>query len=148
MLALLRRFDFKIRVWFLTALALVLILASGVISAYVNYQRTLDEKFSKTRELVEVATSSVAFYYQQSLDGTLAEAAARNAALAHLKQLRYNTADYFWVNDMQPTMLMHPTNPTLDGSDLSDYKDPNGVFLFDEMVNVVREQGAGFVPYA
>jgi len=148
MLALLRRFDFQIRVWFLTALALVLILASSVISAYINYQRTLDEKFSKTRELVEVATSSVAYYYQQSLDGTLAEAAARSAALAHLKQLRYNTADYFWVNDMQPAMLMHPTNPTLDGSDLSDYKDPNGVFLFNEMVNVVREQGAGFVPYA
>lgn len=147
-LTLLRRFDFKIRVWFLTALALVLIIATGVLSAYINYQRTLDEKFSKTRELVEVATSSVAFYHQQSLDGTLPEAAARSAALAHLKQLRYNTSDYFWVNDLQPAMLMHPTNPKLDGTDLSSYKDPNGVFLFNEMVKVVREQGAGFVPYA
>ena len=147
MQSILRNVEIRLRLWLLTGLAVLLIIASGALSAYINYQRTLDEKFSKTRQLVEVATSAVQHYYQQSLDGTLTDAAAQQAALAHLKQLKYNDNDYFWVNDLQPVMLMHPTNPKLDGSDLSGFRDPNGVALFMEMVNVVRSKGEGFVPY-
>jgi methyl-accepting chemotaxis protein len=74
-----------------------------------------------------------------------AEAQAR--ATRRLQQLRYGDGDYFWVNDMHPRMVMHPTNPKLDGSDLSDNKDPAGKRLFVEMVDVVRRGGSGFVAY-
>jgi methyl-accepting chemotaxis protein len=74
-----------------------------------------------------------------------AEAQAR--AARRLQQLRYGDGDYFWINDMRPRMVMHPTNPKLDGSDLSDNKDPAGKRLFVEMVDVVRRSGSGFVAY-
>jgi len=74
-----------------------------------------------------------------------AEAQAR--AARRLQQLRYGDGDYFWVNDMHPRMVMHPTNPKLDGSDLSDNKDPNGKRLFIEMIDVVKRSGSGFVAY-
>jgi methyl-accepting chemotaxis protein len=73
------------------------------------------------------------------------EAQAR--AARRLQQLRYGNGDYFWVNDMHPRMVMHPTNPKLDGGDLSDNKDPNGKRLFIEMVDVVKRNGSGFVAY-
>ncbi|MEZ5505333.1 MAG: hypothetical protein R3F47_12240 [Gammaproteobacteria bacterium] len=76
MQSILRNVEIRLRLWLLTGLAVLLIIASGALSAYINYQRTLDEKFSKTRQLVEVATSAVQHYYQQSLDGTLTDAAA------------------------------------------------------------------------
>jgi methyl-accepting chemotaxis protein len=44
-------------------------------------------------------------------------------------------------------MVMHPIKPALNGKDLSGFKDPNGTQLFQEMVNVVKKQGQGFVPY-
>jgi methyl-accepting chemotaxis protein len=61
--------------------------------------------------------------------------------------MRYDRSEYFWVNDMHPRMIMHPTRSKLDGTDLTTSKDPNGKTLFVEMVEVVRKSGAGFVPY-
>ncbi|MFZ4626544.1 MAG: methyl-accepting chemotaxis protein, partial [Rhodoferax sp.] len=37
--------------------------------------------------------------------------------------------------------------PELDGTDLTDNKDPTGKRLFVEVVNIVKASGAGFVPY-
>ena len=49
-------------------------------------------------------------------------------AIATIKTLRCGpeNKDYFWINDLHPTMVMHPYKPKLDGQDLSDFKDPNG----------------------
>ena len=80
-------------------------------------------------------------------DLTLEEKQQKAAAL--IKALRYGpeNKDYFWINDMHPTMVMHPYKPQLDGKDLSGFKDPNGKKLFVEFVNTCRENGEGFVDY-
>ncbi len=64
-------------------------------------------------------------------------------------RLRYGPEmkDYFWINDMHPTMIMHPYKPDLNGKDLSDIKDPDGKKLFTEFVKVCDEKGHGFVDY-
>ena len=68
---------------------------------------------------------------------------------AIIESLRYGpeNKDYFWINDMQPKMVMHPYKPQLNGTDLSENKDPNGKKLFVEFVNVCRDNGQGFVDY-
>jgi len=42
---------------------------------------------------------------------------------------------------------MHPMKPEMNGNDISAFKDPNGKTLFVDMVNAVKNNGAGFVPY-
>jgi methyl-accepting chemotaxis protein len=42
---------------------------------------------------------------------------------------------------------MHPMKPEMNGNDISSFKDPNGKALFVDMVDVVKKDGAGFVPY-
>jgi methyl-accepting chemotaxis protein len=66
-----------------------------------------------------------------------------------VKALRYGPEkkDYFWINDLHPTMIMHPYKPEMDGKDLSDNKDPNGKKLFVEFARVAKEKGEGFVDY-
>jgi methyl-accepting chemotaxis protein len=66
-----------------------------------------------------------------------------------IAKLRYGAqnSDYFWINDMEPTMVMHPIKPRLNGKNLSATKDPGGKQLFVEFVNVCREKGEGFVDY-
>jgi methyl-accepting chemotaxis protein len=44
-------------------------------------------------------------------------------------------------------MIMNTSSPQLEGKDLSNTKDPNGVYIFQEMVKVCRESGAGRVSY-
>jgi methyl-accepting chemotaxis protein len=66
-----------------------------------------------------------------------------------IKGLRYGPEgkDYFWINDTQPRMVMHPYKPELDGQDLTNHQDPNGKNLFVEFVKVCQAQGQGFVDY-
>jgi methyl-accepting chemotaxis protein len=77
----------------------------------------------------------------------VADAEAQKRALARVAKLRYGNNDYFWVNDMQLRMVMHPMKPEMNGTDISTFKDPNGKALFTEFVNVVKKDGAGFVGY-
>jgi methyl-accepting chemotaxis protein len=79
----------------------------------------------------------------------VAEAQFMEDAKKEISALRYGSQskDYFWINDMHPTMVMHPIKPALNGKDLSDYKDPDGKHLFNEFVKVCREKGEGFVDY-
>jgi len=64
-----------------------------------------------------------------------------------ISDLRYGDNGYFWINDFEPKMIMHPIKPILNGKNLSKAKDPNGTYLFNEMVKVAKERGAGFVNY-
>ena len=70
-------------------------------------------------------------------------------AASRIGQMRYGDErkDYFWIIDMNPTMIMHPYRPELIDSDLTNYKDPNEKKLFVEATNLVRTDGEGFIDY-
>ncbi|MCC6069553.1 methyl-accepting chemotaxis protein [Massilia sp. GCM10020059] len=107
----------------------------------------LEERKSNVRQAVETAHGVLVHYHKLSVSGAMTDADARKAALAALRGLRYGGTEYFWVNDMQPVMVMHPIKPELEGKDLSTNKDPDGKFLFVEFVNTVKANGAGAVDY-
>ena len=44
-------------------------------------------------------------------------------------------------------MVMHPYVPELNGKDISEYEDPNGVRLFAQMADLCKREGGGFVSY-
>ena len=88
-------------------------------------QNLLEDRKQKLRELVEVAHSQVGHYYQLAQAGTISSDAAQRQARAAVAGMRYNQGDYFWINDMQPRMVMHPIKPSLDGKLLSGFKDPS-----------------------
>ena len=107
----------------------------------------LEERKSNVRQAVDTAHGVLVQYHKLSVSGAMTDADARKAALATLRGLRYGGTEYFWVNDMQPVMVMHPIKPELEGKDLSTNKDPDGKFLFVEFVNTVKANGAGAVDY-
>ena len=80
-------------------------------------------------------------------DPSLSRSAKKKLAQDFIKNLRYNENDYIWINDSNPTMIMHPMKPALDGQDLSEFADPNGKKLFVEFVSVCEAEGEGFVNY-
>lgn len=106
-----------------------------------------DEKYLKTRHLTEVAWGVLEYYNNQVKFGAMRLDEAQNRAKEEIKGLRYEREEYFWINDMRPYMIMHPYKSELDGTDLSEYKDPNGKRLFVAFVDVCKREGAGFVDY-
>lgn len=107
----------------------------------------LEDRKSKTQNLVQVASSLVQRYVALQKAGSMTQESAQQAAIAAVKTLRYDGENYFWINDMHPKMVMHPFKPQLDGTDLTNNADPEGTKLFVNMVDVVKKDGAGFVNY-
>ena len=69
-------------------------------------------------------------------------------ALKTVAKMRYGTDGYFWINDGDAKMVMHPLKPALNGKDLSGAQDTNGKYLFKEMAKVGNEKGHGLVKYS
>jgi len=115
---------------------------------YFRYRNsTYSEKYSKTKNVVETTYGILSYYNNLVKEHKLSLIDAQRKAKDTIKLLRYDSKEYFWINDLKPKMIMHPMKPELDGTDLSDYKDPNGKKLFIEMVNIVKNKGEGFVEY-
>lgn len=104
-------------------------------------------------EGVSIAVGSVfeilTYFHKKAQAGELTEENAKKAALDLIKTLRYHGGEYFWINDTQPRMIMHPIKPELDGQELSDYKDSSGKLLFVEIAKTVQQnaKGEGFIDY-
>ena len=71
----------------------------------------------------------------------------KKEALNAVSEMRYGQTGYYWINDSEPKMIMHPIKPQLNGKNLSKVKDPAGKFLFNEMVDVTKTSQGGFVKY-
>jgi methyl-accepting chemotaxis protein len=69
-------------------------------------------------------------------------------ALKSISKMRYGKTGYFWINNSTPKMIMHPLKPSLDGKNLSNIKDPNGVYVFKDIVKATQNSSlGGFVSY-
>ncbi len=135
------------RLGVLIASSIVGIAVLSAIFLWSERAMVMQERQSGVRQTVESAHGVVSYFYNLSTSGKMPEAEAKQAALAAPKTMRYSGSEYFWVNDMQPKMVMHPIRPDLDGKDLTDNKDPTGQQLFVEFVKIVKASGAGFVVY-
>ena len=84
--------------------------------------RIMDGRKAATRKSVEVAYGFIAGYDQEVKAGRMPLAMAQTAAANAIRSLRYGGKEYFWVNDLTPRMVVHPTKPELDGKDLTDFR--------------------------
>ncbi|MBE9608237.1 methyl-accepting chemotaxis protein [Chitinilyticum piscinae] len=131
----------------LIALALIGVSIVALVGSLMLRSQMQTDREDKLRNLVEIAVQLAAQAHARELAGQLSREAAQAEVKAAIKALRYNGSEYFWINDMQPRMVMHAAKPELDGKDLSSIKDPDGKLLFMEMVATVTQQSKGFVSY-
>jgi len=132
-------------------LMIILAMTSSVV-LFGHAMMYLHSSFIDGRKLtaqyvVEVAHKVLETNYELETSGTLSRAEAQKISLAAIRSLRYSGDEYFWINDMQPAMVMHPNRPELEGKDLSEFHDPKGKKVYVEFVAAVRNSGGGFVEY-
>jgi methyl-accepting chemotaxis protein len=112
-----------------------------------QYQHAVADRMTGIQHHVEVARGILVWAQDQEAKGQLPKERAQTLATQVIGQLRYDKSQYFWINDMQARMVMHPTKPDLNGKDVGDIKDPNGFALFKAFVETVQQHGQGFVSY-
>jgi diguanylate cyclase (GGDEF)-like protein len=109
--------------------------------------RLMEGKKSGTRNVVEVAYGIISTLDQQVGRGELSRSEAQQRAVNILRDIRYREREYFWINDLEPRMIMHPNVSELNGQNMSQYKDLQGTLLFMEFVSICKSRGSGFVNY-
>ncbi|MCB2181934.1 MAG: cache domain-containing protein [Desulfobulbaceae bacterium] len=109
----------------------------------------LTKKKEMISEVTQVAFSILNYYHGLEKDNILSREEAQKRAMLQIKALRYGKEqkDYFWINDTNPKMVMHPYRPELDGQDMSEFADPRGKHLFVEFVKTVEASESGYVDY-
>jgi len=131
-------------------LSLMLLIVFGSCMIWTTsrmHDELLTAKRADIRHAVESAWSTVAYFAEEEKQGRLSTAEAQNLAKESLRSVRFDGNNYFWINDLAPQMVMHPTQPELEGQSVGGMTDPDGTPLFMEMIRVVRSTGAGFVHY-
>ena len=143
----LRRLSISQRLWLILVVSMTMLLALGLLMLNQIHDDLYEGKAQKTQHVVQAASGILNYYHGLETAGTLSREAAQQQALSVVSQLRYDDDDYFWINDLRPYMVMHPTNAKLDGKDLSAIKDPDGFAIFNEMANIAKAKGSGTVDY-
>jgi methyl-accepting chemotaxis protein len=141
----LRNIPISRRLWLilLTSILMLLILAGLMLKQ--NHDDLYAAKALKTRHVVETASGILRHF--QNLEGQgLDREQAQQQARAVIRDLRYDREDYFWIEDLDTRMVMHP-NAKLEGKRMAGTRDPDGKALFDEMVTVANRDGSGLVHY-
>jgi len=54
---------------------------------------------------------------------------------------------YLFVFDLEGNAICHPINPDLEGTNMLDTQDPDGVAPMQQMLSIVQEGGSGWVNY-
>jgi PAS domain S-box-containing protein len=91
-------------------------------------------------------------YHERAEAGELTQDEARRRAAARIKHMRYGRdgRDYFWINDTEPRMIMHPYMEELVGENVRGVRDfsPEGKAIFDEFQRAAQSPaGGGYVSY-
>ncbi len=132
--------------------ALVLLSIAGLLAmkqtAVVTFQdASIDMKEVELTHLTDVAMSMLRGFHALEVSGEMTREEAQQAAITAIEALRYEGENYYFITDMSHVMIAHGANPALGGRDFTDFTDPNGVYLFRDIVDSVRDGAPGTVWY-
>jgi len=110
----------KTKLILLTVISMILFTSFFVINTISTYQNNLTNHITaikqeayqiKKGELVnysEIAIGIINSYYNKKLTDNYTEAQAKKDAMIAIKNIRYGKNGYFWINNLENKMLMHP----------------------------------------
>jgi methyl-accepting chemotaxis protein len=128
----------------------IIIVFTGMIAFYIipTVSGIIEDRtIVKLQELVDLPYSEIERQYQLAQSGEKDLMTAQQDALDMIKNLRYSEVEYFWVNDLDGLMLMHPIADQLNNTNILDLQDTDGVFIFREMIDAVKSGGQGVIRY-
>ncbi|HEX3634465.1 MAG TPA: cache domain-containing protein, partial [Paraburkholderia sp.] len=141
------KLSFVQKLWLPLVLSLLCLAGISIYNAYQTREMRLDERKADLKHASEIAQSVVKTFGDEAAAGAMPVAEAQKRALDSIRNIRYGAGGYFGILNSQLTIVMQPMQPSMNGKNVSDYKDPNGVYMFREMVAVIKRDGQGFTEY-
>lgn len=109
----------------------------------ILYETTLESYKSEIKSEVQSAISIISTCYDSYKDGDMSEEEAKQKALTIIRGMRYgdDNSGYFWIDDTDYNLVMHPILPEQEGNNRKDLTDKNGVKIIQEIMKVAKTGG-------
>ncbi|HHF3234706.1 TPA: methyl-accepting chemotaxis protein [Vibrio alginolyticus] len=138
----------------ITLIPLLLITTLISVVYYINSSKSLEAELARDRqELIETKKKELQAYmmmgvtaikplYDADVNGSNKEAAKEI-----LKAMRFESNGYFFAYDSQGVNTLHAIKPVLEGKNLYDLKDENGVAVIAGLIDA-SQKGDGFLYFS
>lgn len=134
----------------LTAIAVglngVLTIKSISTLSYNTYEDAKNDGYqSEIKSQVESTISILQSEYDQYKAGDKTEKEAMNDAKEIIRNMRYreDASGYFWIDDTDYNLVMHPILPEQEGDNRKNLEDKNGVMIVQEIMKVCKSKDKG-----
>ncbi len=139
-----------IRIIFPSILTILLFVGAlfGIALPVFKYNLLAQKKALISAEVQTVI--SLLRHYEHLVDsGKLSLEQGQQLAKDQIRDIGYGFEGkgYFWINDIQPVMILHPRFQRMEGRDLSDFTDSEGRYLFRELVVLAQKSVGGYIQY-
>lgn len=137
----------KYKLFILSLIGALCLFSFMAVKLYTGYGEAVEKRERFLSAVVDGPISVIQHFHKLEKDGVISRADAQKQALDVVRGMRYSDKEYFWINDLDATMIMHPIKPELDGKSMTDFKDPDGKYIFQEFAEVARKKVSGYVDY-
>ena len=139
----------------LVLLASLLLGATSIFSirnttnmALTEYESAMDSGYNtEIKSEVQTVIAVLQAEYDKSQAGELTEEEAKAEAKEIVRAMRYrdDRSGYFWIDDTDYNLVMHPILAEQEGNNRYDLEDQNGVMIIQEIMKVCNSaDGGGF----
>lgn len=137
------------------AVICIVIGAIGIITvksisndAYEKYAMAKDEGYrAEIKSQVQSVLAILQAEYDKVVAGTMSEEDAKKEAAEIVRAIRYRDdgSGYFWIDDTDYILVMHPILAEQEGNNRYELEDQNGVMIIQEIMKVCQSsEGGGF----
>ncbi|MDR5741254.1 MULTISPECIES: methyl-accepting chemotaxis protein [unclassified Caballeronia] len=128
-----RRLSFRATLWSTVGFIWVSLIVLSLLSATMTRTLMMHDRQRGLAEQVQSAVSVVNHYVKQAQSGAMSEADAKQAAIAHLRPVRYGQSGYMLVVDSNMLQLLNPIRPETENK-INDLVDKTGKHFTAEIV--------------
>lgn len=115
------------------------------IYSFIEHQKEQTKSILKQniKQNVNIAHNFVNEIYLQNKHKSKSE--LKKIIKKTLQDLRFNdNIGYFFILSQEGEMIFHPYMPELENTNVSEIQDPNGTYLFKNMVSLIKENKESF----
>lgn len=130
------------------AVGLIGILAMKDISngAYEEYAKAMDDGYrTEIKSQVQSVLAILQAEYDKAAAGEMTEEEAKAEAAETVRAMRYRDDDsgYFWIDDKDYILVMHPILPEQEGNNRYDLQDQDGIMIIQSIMKVCQSAEKG-----
>ena len=114
--------------------------------AYDEYAKAMDDGYrTEIKSQVQSVLAILQAEYDKAAAGILTEEEAKAEAAEIVRAMRYRDDDsgYFWIDDTDYILVMHPILPEQEGNNRYDLEDQNGIMIIQSIMKVCQSADKG-----